>query len=309
MKELGYSSDEAESRITAMRIIKAVPQAEDKVKSGKLSMTHLKLAQNFFNTEKRKGDGEYSSSQKLEFLETLCETSTREAQRIIFQESTAPQKLIPDRIKEISNESIEFRFVGTEKLKNLIDQSKGLLAHKHPGASLAEIMEMALERLIEDLDPSKIKPRRKLERKPVAKQIAEKNQSSTAQVLVSPSQLDAPYSDTTYSVTPDSEAPHSETFHPDTTHPNVPHSEANFRKTTITCTVSVPKVTAREVYAKAQNRCENCGSVHALQIEHIKPRALGGTHDFSNLKILCRNCNQRQAVKVYGAPHMEKYLS
>ena len=52
MKELGYSSDEAESRITAMRVIKDVPLAEEKIKSGELSMTHLKLAQNFFNTEK-----------------------------------------------------------------------------------------------------------------------------------------------------------------------------------------------------------------------------------------------------------------
>ncbi len=117
MRELGYSSDEAESRITAMKIIKDVPIAESKVTSGELSLTHLKLAQNFFNNEKRKGEGEYSKNDKLEFLESLSNTSTREAQKIMFKESTAPETLVPDRIKEISAATVEFKFQGSQKLR------------------------------------------------------------------------------------------------------------------------------------------------------------------------------------------------
>ena len=64
-----------------MRVIKDVPSIEEKVKSGEMSLTQLKLAQNFFNNEKRKGDGEYSKTEKLEFSEALTHTCTRDAQK------------------------------------------------------------------------------------------------------------------------------------------------------------------------------------------------------------------------------------
>ena len=53
----------------------------------------------------------------------------------------------------------------------------------------------------------------------------------------------------------------------------------------------------REVYAKANHKCQNCGSKHALEIDHRQPRALGGSHDPLNLRVLCRNCNQRAGMK------------
>lgn len=55
-------------------------------------------------------------------------------------------------------------------------------------------------------------------------------------------------------------------------------------------------------------KCSNCGSVHALEVDRIRPRALGGSDEPSNLRILCRNCNQRAAIRVFGASKMEKFL-
>ncbi len=42
--------------------------------------------------------------------------------------------------------------------------------------------------------------------------------------------------------------------------------------------------------------CQKCGSKNALEFDHIKPYALGGKTEIKNLRILCRNCNQRQRV-------------
>lgn len=42
--------------------------------------------------------------------------------------------------------------------------------------------------------------------------------------------------------------------------------------------------------------CQKCGTKNALEYDHIKPFALGGKTELSNLRILCRNCNQRQRV-------------
>lgn len=49
-----------------------------------------------------------------------------------------------------------------------------------------------------------------------------------------------------------------------------------------------------EILRRAGGRCELCGVSHEevpLQVDHIIPRALGGSNDPSNLQVLCRTCN------------------
>jgi hypothetical protein len=65
---------------------------------------------------------------------------------------------------------------------------------------------------------------------------------------------------------------------------------------------------AREVWRRDGRKCRNCGSTHALQIEHIKPKAAGGGWTLDNLCLLCRSCNQRSAIEFYGAEKMAPYL-
>jgi 5-methylcytosine-specific restriction endonuclease McrA len=43
-----------------------------------------------------------------------------------------------------------------------------------------------------------------------------------------------------------------------------------------------------------------CQEKRGLEFDHIKPFALGGTNDVKNIRLLCRNCNQREAFKVFG---------
>ena len=64
----------------------------------------------------------------------------------------------------------------------------------------------------------------------------------------------------------------------------------------------------REVFAAAKSQCENCGSHFALEIDHRVPKAVGGDNSKANLRILCRNCNQRAAIEVLGQQYMQKYF-
>lgn len=57
-----------------------------------------------------------------------------------------------------------------------------------------------------------------------------------------------------------------------------------------------------------QENCENCGSIYALEVDHIHPRAKGGSDDPHNLRILCRNCNQRAAINHFGRAKMKNYF-
>ena len=54
--------------------------------------------------------------------------------------------------------------------------------------------------------------------------------------------------------------------------------------------------------------CENCGSTYALEWDHIVPKAKGGSDDLSNLRRLCRSCNQRAAIVHFGLDKMRQHF-
>lgn len=64
----------------------------------------------------------------------------------------------------------------------------------------------------------------------------------------------------------------------------------------------------RQVWARDKGRCRKCQSIHALEIDHIQPVALGGGNELDNLRLLCRSCNQREAIKALGVNKMGHYL-
>ena len=59
----------------------------------------------------------------------------------------------------------------------------------------------------------------------------------------------------------------------------------------------VPGSLRFDVLKRAGGRCELCGVSHdevALDVDHIVPRAKGGSNDRSNLQVLCRTCNAQK---------------
>ena len=53
----------------------------------------------------------------------------------------------------------------------------------------------------------------------------------------------------------------------------------------------------REVFSRDKT-CQKCGTIHYLNFEHVRPWALGGNTTKENLRLLCRNCNQRERIKM-----------
>jgi 5-methylcytosine-specific restriction endonuclease McrA len=54
------------------------------------------------------------------------------------------------------------------------------------------------------------------------------------------------------------------------------------------------------VFARDGRQCRYCGNDENLQVDHIIPRKVGGTHDLENLQVLCRDCNLRKSSKDEG---------
>jgi len=54
--------------------------------------------------------------------------------------------------------------------------------------------------------------------------------------------------------------------------------------------IAMPEVRA-EVFKRAGYKCELCGSVDFISVDHIIPVKRGGTNAISNLQCLCLSCN------------------
>jgi len=71
----------------------------------------------------------------------------------------------------------------------------------------------------------------------------------------------------------------------------------------------------RKVFERAKNQCEfkaangkRCSSKFNLQLDHIRPVALGGLSKEDNLRLLCREHNLYMAKKNLGDKKMSSYL-
>ena len=271
-KHLGYPQDQAYRRIAAMKLLRELPEIETKISQGEINLTHIGMAKKLFKDEKL-AQNLMTAKEKLDVFEEISKTSTRVAEKIILSKRTNPEPHKPDKVRAITEDKIELKFQASIELQEKIEKLKGRLAHKHPNLSLGELFDKLCDLGLETWDPGQKPPRkRKVIGREEAAAIAEDNMG-----------------------------------------------EGKFsalRKNEILNTQAVENAAAkksqaqirREVFQKAQNRCENCHSTFALEIDHIWPKALGGDDSLTNLRLLCRLCNQRAAIKTLGAEKMEKYL-
>ncbi|NOT54731.1 MAG: HNH endonuclease [Deltaproteobacteria bacterium] len=67
----------------------------------------------------------------------------------------------------------------------------------------------------------------------------------------------------------------------------------------------IPEEISARIRATAGNRCGYCltyqrYAMQVLEIEHIIPKAKGGTNDEDNLWLACRLCNNAKGTKTHG---------
>ena len=81
---------------------------------------------------------------------------------------------------------------------------------------------------------------------------------------------------------------------------------AGLTRDQITHSRHIPAHIRREVIARDQAKCTQCGSHHALQLDHKQPFAKNGSHTTTNLRTLCRNCNLQVGIKHFGLAAMKR---
>lgn len=250
-KHLGYSEDQAWRRIAAMRLLKEIPEIEEKITNGSLSLSHLGMAKSLFNREEKSGT-EFSKQQKFDLLTKLEKTSKREAEKIVSLHAISSDQ---------RSLEIDLRLQVSEEFIEKINKLKGLLAHKHPHIETSELLDKLCDLGIEKWS------------KGVSNESITKNEDMRMQVKTAPAKV------------------------------TVRRAEIESQPEQ----VSRSQI-KRQVWQRDQGRCQNCHSKYALEIDHIQPKSLGGSDTLNNLRLLCRSCNQREAIKALGVEQMSRFL-
>lgn len=155
MSRYNFSEDEAWRRINAMKLLREVPQVEEKIESGSISMTHLGVAQSLFKHESKKHDRSFTPEEKLGILEKMENTSTREAQRMAFAMASSPMFAIQDKVRPVSADTVEIKFSAPNELEQKLERLKGLLAHSHPNISMADLIDKLCDLGIDKWDTAR----------------------------------------------------------------------------------------------------------------------------------------------------------
>ncbi|PIU00116.1 MAG: hypothetical protein COT74_07125 [Bdellovibrionales bacterium CG10_big_fil_rev_8_21_14_0_10_45_34] len=135
VSELGYSEGAASRRIQAMRFIHEIPEVEEKVASGKLSLTNIAQAQSFFReVKKQKTQATLTSQQietidKLKVLKCLESKSSRQGQQYLCTLDRSAAK-IKESTREVAPDLTQVTFNMDAELKNLLQNVRTLLGPK-----------------------------------------------------------------------------------------------------------------------------------------------------------------------------------
>ncbi len=114
-KELGYSEGSAQRRISAMRLLKEMPELEEKISSGKLSLTVVSQVQSFFREAVKRNES-LALTEKKALLEKLETKSSRETERELLRLSPEIAIQQKEHIRQLSPTQSEIKFVAGEVL-------------------------------------------------------------------------------------------------------------------------------------------------------------------------------------------------
>jgi 5-methylcytosine-specific restriction endonuclease McrA len=263
-RELSYSEDEAYRRINAMRLLRELPEIEERIAQGALSLSALSVAGSAFKAEAKK-NSPVPVSAKLKLLTALAGKTRRESEAVAREFSGLPPAQFEAKI-----------FIG-KSLVEKIERIKGLLAHSHPGLSTAELFE----KLCDDFLAAEEKRNLARKRESARERDSSRNREMPRTNLREAARESAP----TRNAAPIRSAKPTK----------------NGRR-------AIPRELRRAIWRRDAGQCTNCGAQHALQIDHIHPLALGGIDAEANLRLLCRNCNQRAAIRIFGSDKMQGHF-
>jgi 5-methylcytosine-specific restriction endonuclease McrA len=266
--EHGMEEWVAERRIRAARLVRRFPQLVRGLESGKLNLSLLELAQGCAHREGL-DDEEF-----LQLVDAISGQSCQRARREMAARYPQTSELPRDRVRPLTETHSEIRFVAPHELLDQLEEIRGLLAHSHPGITMAELVSVLAREYRERHHPE-ARARRAWERAERKKEAA-----------FSPSDpVDSP---TSTRVEPEAGA-------------RVGRTESREPR-------AFPDSIIYELIRLHGFRCsyldprthKRCGSERGIEADHVIPWAYGGKTELSNARLMCRQHHSRVSFLVFG---------
>ncbi len=141
-KYLKLSEGAAQRRIQAMRLLQRLPETQKEItrasiESGNLSLSNASSLQSFLLAETKRG---HSKTDVQDLITQATGVSQQELQAKLCEIS--PEKTPTERTRVVSaKKDHELKFTISDEVFRKLQQIKGLIAHKLPNASFADLVE------------------------------------------------------------------------------------------------------------------------------------------------------------------------
>jgi 5-methylcytosine-specific restriction endonuclease McrA len=259
-RDLGYSESSALRRISAMRILKGLPELEGKVESGELKVSQLSQVHSFIRQEKKSGNN-YDQDQKRELLLEVAGKSARETEKVLAEKN--PEFTHREKVRTLTAELTQITFTADEVLLENLKRIRDLFAHELPvNATHADLVRWMSTKMLKSHEKkTATKPGKKAQPKETQPQAQSQSAPPTSEV----NEANSP----------------SSRYIPAETKREVWSRDQG-----------------RCVYVSSETG-RVCGSTHRLQIDHRVPYAYGGPTTAENLRILCHARNQSEARRIF----------
>ena len=280
--ELKYPEATAYRLVSTVEIMRAVPEVENKIRNGDLSVSTISQVQSYIKAQGRENSLTFTIEEKKEILKAVEGQSSREAEKtLVSLHPEHPLNVVEEKARPVAGNQTLIQLLADDELMKMLSRIKDLSAHQDWNPSYADLFKKLAQAYLDKHDPV-IKAERVRARE--EKKTSNSTTPAGTQSPVGPS--------------------HDKIETPE----SLPTSEVKTRY--------IPAHVKRSVHERDQGRCayvskitsRQCKETKGLQIDHRKEWALGGSNHSSNLRLLCQKHNYWAAVKTFGAAKMQSYV-
>ena len=145
VRELGYSEASAQRRIVAARMLAEIPEIEEKIEEGSLTLTNISQVNQFYK--------DAPTAEKIEILKEVEGLTKKECEKKLFELSGKEVKP-KEKQKRISENKIQVAIVLTDETMKEIEKLKGLLAKD---LSMDQLVQFMAKEAIKAVEKNKFK--------------------------------------------------------------------------------------------------------------------------------------------------------
>jgi len=143
VKDLGYSEGATYRRLEALKLIEELPEVEEKIESGKLTLSNIAQVQRFVRDLAKTDKSAASTLSKREIVTQVENKSAREVERFLVAQSPKIV-LTKESVRPISETHSQHTVILSKEVLSKLETVRSLLGPKGTTCSLAELIsEMA----------------------------------------------------------------------------------------------------------------------------------------------------------------------